>query len=354
MRKRVGIYLILPLLLMLTVAPVDCVVSQEEFDVTDVSILCLIGTGFGWSYFEFEEIFESWGCGFVTTGETETVASCPNQPPRPVDVDILISEIDEVYLSDFDCIIVPSGGHWTELSNSEPVQNLICTAYDLGLYISGICIGVAPLACAGNILNGTLVTGHGFANFDVRQAGGSIDSIKRVIIDGQIITGGPGGGVGDGFEYAPHYDLCLNIIRAIMGDSYLVDVSTGTNPGGMLVYVSTNDHELLFGDVYSLDVEKITARIYPHDNSTAVVSYLLNATDVAGDYSGVIGDLEEDTYIIDLRIETNNRTLEVHRSVTSFDYTIPTTIPLQLELPLAVGAVSVTALIVILAIHRRR
>lgn len=331
-------------------------ISLTIDDIEDITVLTVIGFSFGWSYFELKTIFERWGVNFTTTGETETVQSCVNRAPRPVDVDILISEIDETVINEFDVLIVPSGGHWQGLCQNQAVLDLINLANNNGLIMSGICVGVAPLAAAGDILNGTKVAGHSFTGFDVRQAGGIIDPLKRVVVDGRIITGGRGGGPeGGGFDAAPHYDLCLEIVRTLLGESYLQEVEIVGNS----ISVSTRTSSVLFSNVSTLDIEEVRAIIYPVENQTDVKTIILNATDVAGEFTGIFSGLEIRSFSVDLELETNNRTMEIQRNVSQFDFTTSdpgptetTASPFPLEI--TIGIVFVGVVVAILLVYRIR
>ncbi|MHA1909890.1 MAG: hypothetical protein ACW98Y_21540, partial [Candidatus Thorarchaeota archaeon] len=134
MRSRVLVGILLLLFLSLSSTSAESMpISSDIENVEDIKVLAVIGYAFGWSYFELETIFEDWGINFTTTGETEIVESCVNRAPRPVEVDILVSEIDETIITQFDVLIVPSGGHWSGLCDSQPVLDLINLAYDNGL-----------------------------------------------------------------------------------------------------------------------------------------------------------------------------------------------------------------------------
>jgi putative intracellular protease/amidase len=332
-----------------------CTVHSDIEDVEDIKVLAVIGYAFGWSYFELETVFESWGCNFTTTGETEIVQSCVNLQSRPVEVDLLVSDIDSSIITQFDVLIVPSGGHWQGLCNSQAVLDLINLADENELVISGICTGIAPIADAGSILNGTRVTGHGIARFDVIQSGAILDGLKRVIRDGQIITGGPGNGARIGYQNAPHYDLCLEIVRYFLGDSWLHEVSFSDNPDGKLITVSTQSGISLFDDVETLAVEDVRARVYPLTNCSDVRLYHLNTTDVQGEFTGLLTGLEEGQYAVDLEIESLNRTVEILRNVSQFNFTDlePEDASVPLELLLVVLAVGIVIGVLVIYWIRR-
>jgi hypothetical protein len=180
-----------------------------------------------------------------------------------------------------------------------------------------------------------------------------MDGIKRVITDGRIITGGPGGGPPVGYENAPHYDLSLEIVRYLLGETYLEEISFGDASSGKLVSVSTDSGDVLFEDVSTLEVEEVRAKIYPVANVTDVRTIFLNTTDGTGEFTGVLSDLEEGLYSVDLEIETYNRTVEILRNVSQFNYTTTDTesaVPWEIIL----GLSSIGIVIVVLVIVKLR
>ena len=190
----------------------------------DVNVLAVIGFSFGWSYFELRDWFEEWGCNFTTTGETAIVESCVNQPPNPVETDILVSEIDRDIIRQFDVLVVPSGGHWQELKNSVPVIDLIKMAYEEGLVVGGICVGVIPVAFS-NVTFHKVITGHDIVYTYAIISDATIQPLMNSVTDGQIVTGDGGEGVPDGYETAPHFEFCRAVMMKVLGYSHFQDVS---------------------------------------------------------------------------------------------------------------------------------
>jgi hypothetical protein len=339
----------------------------------DIDVLAVIGYSFGWSYFELKDIFEGWGCNFRTTGENETVQSCLNKPPNPVDTDILVSEIDRDVIRQFDCLVVPSGGHWADLKNSEPVIELIQMAYEEGLVVGAICIGVVPV-CYSNVTESRFVTGHNMVYSYARDSGATILPFMNAVIDGQIITGDGGDGVPDGYLSAPHFEFCRAVMMKLLGFSYYESISVQSSLSGNEtvhhINVTTSGPMDLFGNVSTPEIAEVTAKFHTEDNNTIIDEVELSDLDGDALFTGSISDLAPGRYEIDLHIIDANVSLEVISDALTYDAinieptttptgTSPTTSPTGTEEPLTVetlviaGAAAVVV-VVVLIIWRRR
>jgi putative intracellular protease/amidase len=350
MKQLIVLLVVLFLVLPVTPSQANQIVASEP---DDFKVLAVIGFSFGWSYFELKEIFGSWGVGFNVTGDTETVQSCVNRDPRPVDVDMLVEDIDRETLADYDCLIVPSGGHWSGLCANTPVLNLISMAYEEGLIISGICTGTAPIARA-DIVNGIYVTGHSFTASHVRNFGGIFKSLARVVSDRRIVTGGPGSGVDNGFEDAPHYDLCVAIMKELFGQSYLVEATAEPAPDNpeskCMINVVTSGQLDIFDSATTTEMDEVIARINPFENASDVTRVELIAHEDGVTFSGNVTDFEIGEYNVNLEIQDQNRSLEVIRNATSFtlgDFTTTTT---GLEIPIFETTVAIVVAGVVIVI----
>ena len=329
----------------------------------DVNVLAVIGRSFGWSYFEIRDFFEGWGCNFTTTGESEIVQSCVNKPASPVETDILVSEIDRDIIRQFDVLVVPSGGHWRNLRDSAPVISLIQMAYEEGLVVGGICVGVIPVAFS-NVTFHKVITGHDFVYTYAIISDATIHPLMNSVTDGQIVTGDGGDGVPDGYETAPHFEFCRAVMMKALGYSHFQDVSIQPLlTGSETVYqinVTTSESTTLFSNVTTPEVVEVTAKFHTETNDTIFAQTEL--TDLEGDnlFTGNITGLEPGRYVIDLDIVDANVSLEVVRDVLTFDAANmnPTTspgtgLPLAMETTVIIGSVAIIA-IVALVIWRKR
>jgi len=295
----------------------EAVLTEPE----EVSILVLLGHAFGWSFFEFMDVVQDWGCDVTITGNTLVIQSCLNREARPVETDILISEIASEDLSNYDVLFVPSGGHWHDLIASESALNLIKMAYEEGLIISGICIGVTPIA-ASNITEGHVVTGHNFCFPYVHDSCGTILPFMRVVSDGQLITGDNGAGPPAGYEGAPHYDLCVAIMKSLFGYSYFKDMTIQpVLEGNDTVYymnVTTSGQIHLFDDVTTTEIIEVTAMLHTSDNETIIAEVELSDPENDSIFVGSITGLELDDYVVDLEIQDANVSMEFVRDALTF------------------------------------
>jgi putative intracellular protease/amidase len=203
-------------------------------------ILVLAATGVGDTYFIAKNQFESWGWIVATAGLTQSVTSCPNTNPRPIGISILISEVDNNTLSQYECIFIPSGGHWQALSNDGTTLNLILNAFNMGLVISSLCVGIVVLARA-NIVNGVRIAYDVNSMGEVVAAGGII-VYERVVSHRRIVTGGTGGGpAGGGASEAPTIEVCEAIAELIekknLPLSITVVVITGLALAGIILFI---------------------------------------------------------------------------------------------------------------------
>lgn len=207
-------------------------------------IMILAANSVGDTYFPAKKQFEYWGWTVTTTGLTPQVTSCLNTNPRPVPVDILISEVNNNILSQYDCVFIPSGGHWSALLNDPTTLNLIVEAYSLGLIISSLCVGIRVLAAA-DIVNGVRIAYDSNSATQVTVAGG-ITVVARVVTDQRIVTGTTGGGfTGGGASLAPTIEVCEAIAALVAMQSLPLSIVvvgiTGAALVGLIVFIKKKE-----------------------------------------------------------------------------------------------------------------
>jgi putative intracellular protease/amidase len=202
-------------------------------------VIILAANGVGDTYFPAKRYFGFWGWKVTTAGLTPSVTSCLNTNPRPVPVDIVISEVTENILAEYDCVFIPSGGHWSALLNDPTTLNLILDAYNMGLIISSLCVGIRVLAAA-DIVDGIRIAYDVNSATQVTAAGGiTVDA--RVVTDQRIVTGTTGGGfTGGGATLAPTLEVCEAISLLISSQrlplSIAVIAVTGATLAGLFLY----------------------------------------------------------------------------------------------------------------------
>ncbi len=190
-------------------------------EASDVKVIVLVANGCGHTYFDFKDEVESWGWEVTTAGLTSLVSSCGNKEPKSISVDIRISSVDNETLSTYDCLFIPSGGHHENLEDSDTVVDLISNAYELGLILATLCIGIRVLNQVDGIVNGTKIASFGMTNLEILNAGGIVTD-EDVVTDNKIITGGGGGGSGR-HDLAPTIELCNAI------DDFIVEEQNAAN-----------------------------------------------------------------------------------------------------------------------------
>jgi putative intracellular protease/amidase len=319
----------------------------------DVDILILVTTGFGWNYFDARNYFEQWGATVKVVSHTLTyeVDGCFNQDPTTIVSDYLTSELNESLLSQFDCLYIPAGGHWSPLISSSTALGWVETAYNLGLIIGTTCIGNRVVSHANGIVNGTTVAYYSLTNLEMENAGATVVA-ARVVSDNRIVTGGTGSGFPDGYTGAPTYEVCAAIIQEILGVSPVeentVTPEIGTNETTFMI-------ELAFGNItesYPLinhtEISQVSAILYEVDGREAAVELELNESDDS--YFASLSDLELGTYTIDVSLRYDNQMYWVYREVVTFDVleSLPTTSNTTTSLTdIPILLVSVTGLAVV-------
>lgn len=198
------------LFLTLSLVPINQVNGQ-----TNVNILCFIEDAFGDSYYITKGIMESYNWTVTTTSSKNFVAGCKSLGKNVIDTyaDILIDDISNKDLFDYNCIFVPSGGHCNNMMGVARVTEIIQTSHEEGILVAGICTGMIILAYAG-ILDGVDVAYDNQDTNWLRDSGANMTT-ESVVSDQGIITGGFGGGLGQGPEGAPNEEFCEKIKEEI-------------------------------------------------------------------------------------------------------------------------------------------
>ena len=344
----------------------DSKVNSAFIELDDINMLVLISDGCGWNYFDVNETLVEMGVNVITIANTEshTVTSCLNREPRPITADILLSEFDLETINEYDGIVIPSGGQWAHLAGESDVNELLDTAYDNGLVVGAICIGVVTLARSDIITNGTKVASPvGYAYRPMRDTGADMISSADVVSDRRIITGGAGGGPPTGYESAPTYELCLEMVKEITGQSYAEKISViPNNETGALDYminVEIANLSLEYPEFEIAHVQQVTAIIYPEANSTDTTEVELTYLPGTSQYIGNYTSSNLGKQVIDLDIMNSEWSLEVVRNAITFNVEEPEEPepgeddPLPLTL-LVIGGAGAVVIVVLLVFWKRR
>lgn len=353
--------LFLVLVMLMLNSPIDnsTVANPESLD--DINVLMLVATGFGWNYFDINETFTEWGAQVDTVAYAldYVVQSCGNRPPRPITVDYLISDMTDQILSIYDCIIIPSGGHWHGLYQAAPVLDLIESAYEMGLVIATMCIGNVVVAEANDIINGTKAAYYGAAWEYVTEAGGVPVFDARVVSHNYIVTGGTGGGYPSGFETVPAYEVCSEIVRVLLGRSrvagLILQPATGTQSTNQSITVAITDPYVDLPGVNSTEVTNVEICVYHQENDSLAYSLELSPpTDDSANYVGEIVGLSVGEYYFDIEVTDSEDRLEIVDTADnlSVETTIPPPPPIDGPIsvvPVAVFLIAVVAVVLVVA-----
>ena len=327
MKRRVSL-LLLGVLVICSLTSSSPVVGSDI--AADVNVLILVATGFGWNYFDARHYFEEWGANVKVVSHTldHEVDGCFNQDPTTIISDYLTSELNETLLSQFDCLYIPSGGHWNGLISSSTVLNWISRAHELGLVIGSTCIGNRVISHANNIVNGCEVAYYSMTNLEMENEGATIVT-ARAVRDNRIITGGTGSGPPEGYTGAPTYEVCAAMIQEVLGISPITETTitppTGTNETDFLIQFSIENITNSYPLINHTDIHEMGANIYPKNLRESAIALQLNES--GGSYTATISDLELGDYFIDVSIRYANQMYMVYREAMSFTVleTLPTT-----------------------------
>jgi len=267
---------------------------------------------------------------------------------------LLLNQVENDIVSQFDVLFIPSGGQWNSLVQSERALEFIEYAYDGGLLIAAVCIGNRVLADANNIVNGSSVVSYFAANLYMSEAGATVRTGYYTVIDNRFITGGTGGGSSEGGnEAAPTEEVCLALVREELGYSFMesASIEPATAPIGTAFTISAEitdlDDEPVAISSGNQNISEVNARIYTRDNRTLISSIELIDDDDDGVYLGQFIASTDDEFVVDIEVEDTDHTLEIERESVIFSvgthYTID---PLTLGL-IAAGTILATAVIII-------
>ncbi|MFX0168958.1 MAG: DJ-1/PfpI family protein [Candidatus Hodarchaeota archaeon] len=281
-----------------------------------VDALILVTDGFGWTFFDAVDYLESWGVNVDVIAHSldVTIDSCPNHPPRPITADLLLTTFDVNDLTGYDCLFIPSGGHWQALVNSQAVRDFVSTAFTEGLVIASVCIGNMVVARSNEIVDGCTVVSYAQSNVAMEQAGASIVSGVEVVVDHHIVTGATGGGFPDGYQYAPTYEVCLAMVKAALGLSYVRSTTMEPLPDGtgFAVTVETQDPAAYLIGIPSNEIASLTIGLYLTQTPTEAVTTLqLYDPDYDGIYLGTVTGLAPGQYQLNVEVEDSSETLEI-------------------------------------------
>ena len=315
--KKLVILLVLSLVVSPSLISTTAHVGGSLEDLNDIDFLVVISDDCGWSYFIVNETLHEMGVNVITLTNTEsyTVTSCPNREPRPITADLLLSEFDLETIDEYDGIVIPAGGQWRHHENDTVLHEFLRVAYNNGLVIGSICNGGILMVRSEVLTNGTkVVTLFPRVLDQLNELGAVMVWDARVVSDNRIVTGDYGV-----CEVAPIYEVCLEMVKTVVGNSYLANVDVTQLDGmqySIKVDVANLTQELPGFNV--TDVEEIVAHVYPESVPSEVIEVELTRVQETDQYSGNFTILGVQKHVVDLDIMSTDDVLEVVRKATTF------------------------------------
>ncbi len=282
--------------------------------IEDIKVLTLIADGYGEVYYEAKNIFETMGFNYTTVGLDDNCSICYNLPPDFVIPDLIVSDVTDEILSEFDCILIPPGPHHLVLGSNESALNLIRRAYDAGLTIASICIGNYVVAMVPNLVDGVKVADNMHSNTEMEYAGATPVTDSYVVIDQRIITSdwswsNP--------EKAPTYEVGVAIAMIALGQSYITSstIKAIDTDEGTVYNVSVVVNEI--ANIYEnwSTIMRISAYAYLPDSNN--LTERVDLTHIKDNiYSGNFTTLKnKGGYSIELEVKNLDGVVEIIRDI---------------------------------------
>jgi putative intracellular protease/amidase len=348
--KKLVILLVLSLVVSPLLSSANAQFETRVENINDIDFLVIVSDDCGWSYFIVNETLHEMGVNVITLTNTEsyTVTSCPSREPRPITADLLLSEFDLETIGDYDGIVIPAGGQWRYMENDTDVHELLGVAYDNGLVIGSICNGGIAMVRSEVLTNGTkVVTLFPRLLEQLNELGAVMVWNARVVSDNGIVTGDYGA-----FEIAPIYEVCLEMIKTVMGYSHATNTEVVHQVDMQYqITVEVANLSLDLPGFNLTDVEEIVANIYPESNPSEIIEVELTRVPDTDQYSGNFTLLDSEKHIVDLDIMSEDSVLEVVRNAATF--LDETGIPPDMILLLG-GGVGIGVVVVVVAVLLRR
>lgn len=191
---------------------------NADSNFSEIEILLFAAQGVGNNYFDVRNTLLSWNVSVTTVGPSETVYSCNNRGnSQRIECDLDFREFTLEDFEQYDAVFIPSGGYWSTWTGHSILCQFLLNASSVGLLISSMCVGTTILAGPDGLIEDKYVVGHNNGGTNLRNAGAiQVFNSKNTVIDGNIITGGLGGGfTGGGHSRAPYTIFCANLLRCI-------------------------------------------------------------------------------------------------------------------------------------------
>ena len=295
-RKQIRSLLIgvcLLLTLSVSVGVTTPLLVQADTPSNPIKILLVMDDDYGVSYQYIRAVFERYGWNITTTALNETIIGCDYGNNKPLDVDILLTEISDV--TEYDILTIMPGDSHENLRTNETALDLIRDSVSEGLIVTAWCRAVRVLADA-DVIDGKNVTGNAEYQSEYEAAGATFFELVPPITDGNIITS---------VRSTFYREATCNAIAAAV-DFYdsnapvLTSASLSPSPTAVnvsaLLTVNVQDDALIY--MVYFDLYEVYANGERADDYT--LHKEMNATETEGLFEYTIEDLSVGNYTIDI------------------------------------------------------
>ncbi|MHA1862497.1 MAG: DJ-1/PfpI family protein [Candidatus Thorarchaeota archaeon] len=270
--------------------------AQANTQAADpIKILFVMDNEYGTCYNYIRIVFERFGWDITTTALMQTINKCAFGGSTPLDVDILLTEIDDV--TEYDILTIMPGSSHDTLRANVTALDLIRDAVSQNLIVTAWCRAVRVLADAG-VIDGKNVTGHQDYQLEYEAAGATFFASVPPITDGNIITS---------VRSTFYREETCNAIGAAV-DYYDPNapalVSTSLNPSPSAVNIDTTltvslEDETLIHMVNCkiFELNETGGRVDPY-----TYNIRMNGTETEGLFECTIRDLDVGNYTVDLYV----------------------------------------------------
>ncbi len=283
-----------PLIVLLLILPINSPEFVESYN-TPIQILVIVDDGYGANVPPIIARFKSFGWNVTITGLSENVSSCPYLGLATIETDILIPNIVDVTL--YDAVSVLPGESHVHLLGNQTALDLIKTAADANVVVSGWCRAVRVLAFA-DVLDGRNVTGHASYIGDYLAAGATyMGDNTPPIIDGNILTS----------VRSNYYQIntCYAIGKAIgiyeSNDPIVNDFAVTLNPSNpnefTISFEVIDESTLYYVKIWAFEVNRTTG-----ERLSVFSSYYLVLSDQQPGEFNISADLNAGLYEVDIEI----------------------------------------------------
>lgn len=238
------------LLILLSSLPSLKLAKAQESPEPTYKVLFLVSNAYGDNYYDLVGNFSQWGWELETAGSSNVVRGCVNHHlAYTLNCNLTFNDLNQSKIQEYDCLIIPSGGHWYSLVALYSVEVIVRSAHESGLIIGTLCIGQKVLSDIDGLMDGVKVAYFSMTELDMNRENARIVH-RDVVSDKGFVTGGGGGGLSDGgYTVAPTAEFCETVKTALEPNNNTLIYSITGSIGGVLllsigILVVKNRHKI--------------------------------------------------------------------------------------------------------------